>query len=79
MRAATLLTALLPLLGCEQVEPTIHDQCLRNDIFMRCMAALPPGPEQTKYNDWAEVIDSCEDAAMWQSYRKESMVKPECR
>jgi len=33
----------------------------------------------TKYNDWDEVVDSCENAAYYQSKREREVVKPECR
>jgi hypothetical protein len=42
----------------------------RQRIFKECMAALPAGPQSTHYNDWSEVVDSCGDAAYWQSLER---------
>ncbi|TXH17365.1 MAG: hypothetical protein E6R03_04120 [Hyphomicrobiaceae bacterium] len=39
-------------------------------IFMACMMALPAGPQSTHYNDWSEVVDSCNEAAYRQSLEK---------
>lgn len=72
----------LALSGCgENVlpEPSKSDQCMRREIFLQCMASLPKGPEKTTYNDWDEVVESCEKAAWKQSYRKLDQIKMECR
>ena len=69
----------MALVGCEHREEPVIDQCMRREIFFACLSALPKGPERTKYNDWEDVVDSCEHAAVRQSYRLESQVKPECR
>lgn len=42
-------------------------------------AELPKGPEAAVYNDWAEVVTSCQNAAYYHSLRKYEYVKPECR
>ena len=42
----------------------------RQRIFKECMASLPLGPQTTHYNDWSEVVDSCEDVAYYQSQEK---------
>ena len=62
--AISLLVAALT--GCENAGPE-PDQTVRNRIFMECLKALPKGPESTKYNDWGDVVDSCEHAAYYQS------------
>lgn len=43
------------------------DQLMRQKLFKECMALLPAGPQSTKYNDWDEVVDQCDDIARWQS------------
>ena len=69
----------LLLAGCNQfTEPTV-DQCLRREIFTSCMASLPAGPAATKYNDWDEVVSSCENVAYYQALRKKELIKLECR
>jgi hypothetical protein len=40
------------------------DPTLRAVRFEACMKLLPAGPRSTVYNDWDEVVDSC-DAAAW--------------
>ena len=64
------------LIGCEQA--ATYDQCLRREIFQQCMAALPAGPQSTKYNDWDEVVSQCDTAAGHQSIRQRRFIKPEC-
>lgn len=68
------------LVGCEVPRPTNGvDQCLRQELFSKCLAELPKGPEAAVYNDWAEVVTSCQNAAYSHSLRKYEYVKPECR
>lgn len=70
---------LAALTGCDGL-PNQSDQCLRQQLFQQCMAALPKGPERIhNSNDWSEVVDSCEDAAREQSWRKTELIKLECR
>ncbi len=76
---ALLLVWAALLVGCERPSETILDQCMRNQVFERCLTTVPRGPESTRYNDWAEVVGECETAAMYQSYRLRAQVKPECR
>lgn len=76
---ASLLTAGLG--GCGEPSPraTMRDQCLRQSIFLQCLAALPAGPKATMYNDWDEVVSSCESAASYQALRPSFAIKPECK
>lgn len=71
---------LVTLAGCEPPEPrTIVDQCLRTELFERCMRALPAGPALTRYNDWDEVVSECGIQAYHQALRLRENVKKECR
>lgn len=81
------LIAALLLSGCEVQTPGYDqpirvsgpDQCLRAELFQQCLKNAPAGPAVTgKYNDWDEVVDSCEDAAYRQAWRPLSAIKPEC-
>lgn len=56
-----------------------YDQCVRPVLFQQCLAALPAGPQATKYNDLSKVVEACADAARLQSSRRREQVKPECR
>lgn len=72
MKAAIALLIAGLLAGCEQ-KPTYTwepDQTVRAERFDTCLRLLPAGPQATKYNDWAEVVEACADAAYRQSVRK---------
>lgn len=75
--------AVLLLGGCVPPPPppssVILDQCKREVLFARCMAALPTGPASTVSNDWAEVVETCDDTARMQSYRQRRFVPLQCR
>lgn len=70
--------AAIALTGCGEPETSGIDQCMRVELFQQCMSILPAGPKTTMYNDWDEVVDSCESAARLQSIRKVEFIKPEC-
>lgn len=57
------------LMGCDRMLPPIWktDQKLRTEIFFKCMEALPAGPQETKYNDWDEVVTECDNVARYQA------------
>lgn len=74
-----ILLALAALAGCDTAEVPKIDQCMRREIFQQCMAALPKGPTSTVSNDWAEVVEACENAAYYQSKRSGQNIKPECK
>lgn len=83
-KIATLLAVIFTMglvAGCEGTitEKAILDQCMRQKLFEKCMASLPAGPNETVYNDWAEVVDECHDVASYNSYRMKANIKPECR
>ena len=69
----------LLLAGCNQFTAPTVDQCLRREIFTNCLTNLPAGPAATKYNDWDEVVSSCENVAYYQALRKKELIKLECR
>ena len=62
-------------------EDSIPDQCLRREFFQKCLAGIPDGPQEltAAANDWSEVVDSCSSAAYYQSFRKDSHIKRECK
>jgi hypothetical protein len=66
--------------GCEPPrQRTQMDQCIRAELFERCLSKTPTGPVNTKYNDWAEVLDECGTWAQYHSHRLTEHVPPECR
>ncbi len=67
------------LAGCNEYKQPTVDQCLRHEIFKSCLTNLPAGPTATKYNDWDEVVSSCNEAAYYQALREQGQIKPECR
>ena len=71
---------LLLLAGCEWgTQSFAPDQCIRNQIFERCLTTVPKGPDHTRYNDWSEVIEECGSQAYYQSLRDKDTIKPECK
>ena len=83
MKLLLCLFICIMLFGCEtgknDKDKIVVDQCLRQQLFKECMECLPAGPQSTKYNDWAEVVNECRTTAYYHSMRKASQVKPECR
>lgn len=76
MKRILFLAPLLFLAGCNPPPGSelssmqyMPDQKLRAERFDTCMKNLPAGPEKTHYNDWSEVVDSCNDAAYYQSLK----------
>jgi hypothetical protein len=76
-----LLIAVLTLVGCtpENMGREQLDQCIRWQLFQQCMAALPAGPVQAKYNDWDEVVSQCESTASRAAYRIPELVPDTCK
>lgn len=68
MKYVLTLVITLILVGCVGNIPEYHqDIKLRQEIFFRCLSALPAGPQATKYNDWDEVVNECGQQADWMS------------
>lgn len=82
-KRAFILVALIGLLsvGCDRapMETREADQCLRAELFEKCMNLLPAGPDETVYNDWDEVVSECGTQAYYQSIRYVSKIKDGCR
>ncbi len=68
MIKALLILSIILLAGCE-VKRQRANQELRSKLFFECLEKIPKGPERTKYNDWAEVVDECGDQAYYMSLR----------
>ncbi len=68
MKIAFIIAALV-LTGCDAYKQTLPDQALRRQIFTDCLKNLPAGPDQTRYNDWAEVVNECGSQAYYQSLK----------
>lgn len=79
MKPIIILAALM-LVGCDKPPQSMRevDQCLRREIFMQCLAAVPKGPESTRYNDWDEVVSQCGSQAYYTALRRISQIKEEC-
>lgn len=72
------LVVMLLCVGCSD-NPQETDQCMRVELFNNCLKELPAGPVSTKYNDWAEVVEACNNTSFYMSQRKRDYIKPECR
>ena len=79
-RTTAAITLALALTACDgSIGVSTPDQCMRAALFASCMRALPAGPVSSQYNDWDEVVATCESAAYRQSLRGAQHIKPECR
>lgn len=80
MKLLTVIPIALLITGCDYPERSWGpDQCLRQELFKQCLAALPAGPVSTEYNDWDEVVSKCETSSYYQSLRSTEYIKLECR
>lgn len=70
-QAAVLLAALLG--GCGEYSIGL-DQCMRREIFARCVDAAKGVAGVS-----GDAISACESAAAYQSKRKESLIAQECQ
>jgi len=43
----------------EEIDREIRMQEKQQEIFFKCLANIPKGPESTVTNDWDEVVDKC--------------------
>lgn len=70
----------IAIVGCKGSANSdmVIDQCLRIQLAQQCVKDLPASPVETKYNDWDEVINQCDENSMRQSVRLRKYVKPEC-
>jgi len=55
------------LVGCNETQPQLVNQKERQRLFKECLAAIPPGPTMTQYNDWQEVVEECGQQAYYQA------------
>ncbi len=76
MRAGLLVLLCLVVSACAPDEST--NQCMRRELFKECMQLLPAGPVATHYNDWAEVVDQCEQRAYYESIQLVTNIPQEC-
>lgn len=72
----------LALAACDvpEQEKSGPDQCIRIELFDKCLSKLPAGPTHTvASNDWDEVVEACQDSAYRMSLKPMNLIKPECR
>lgn len=72
MKVIILALLCLCIVGCAK-DPTV-DQRVRAEQFHACLASLPAGPVQTKYNDWAEIISECSSYAYYVALQDENLI-----
>jgi hypothetical protein len=67
MRNRIWLCGMALLAGCDPTIPSgpVVNQEIRERVFFECLARVPKGPDQTKYNDWAEVVEECGSQAYY--------------
>jgi hypothetical protein len=64
-KSTGILALAATLTACGEIEIWETDQSKRQELFKECMELLPSGPKSTHYNDWAEVVDECNDYARY--------------
>jgi len=60
----------LLLAGCDEMKGPVVNQEIRERLFFQCLERIPKGPEQTKYNDWDEVISECGTQAYYMALNR---------
>ena len=72
MKKLTVIAAVLLLAGCNMEHCSWRPiPAERQALFQQCMESLPAGPQQTHYNDWAEVVQECSEYSYYASTRAE--------
>ena len=74
-----IISVTILLSACDALKGPTPNQCLRQELFEKCMAILPKGPNATQYNDWAEVVTSCRQQAYYSSLRPETQIPVQCK
>lgn len=64
------------LSACAESDESVPDNCLRAEIFKQCMAAIPNNLHDANFS---LSINACDSAALYQSKRRTSLIKKECR
>jgi len=77
MSRITVLALAALLAACQPA--TEANQCMRAELFKECMALVPPGPQSTHYNDWAEVVSACGSQAYYLSLRPRVEIPKGCK
>ena len=62
----------LLLAGCDEVKGPVVNQEIRERLFFQCLERIPKGPEQTKYNDWDDVVSECGTQAYYMSLNRQT-------
>lgn len=68
------LATLFVLTGCAKTPETLAKEAPRREeraayrqaAFYSCMKSLPAGPVSTQYNDWDEVVSTCDNVSYYQ-------------
>ena len=76
MRMTGFLLVLALLAGCGP--STITDQCLRKELFSKCMELSPDDPGSAVYKSPEELLTYCANASLSRSSRPPEQVKPAC-
>lgn len=76
MKMPGIILIFVLLAGCEP--STITDQCLRKELFSKCIELSPADPANTMYQNRDELVSYCEKASFSRSSRPRDLVKAEC-
>jgi hypothetical protein len=76
MRVTGFMLVLVLLAGCGP--STITDQCLRKELFSKCMDVSPDDPGSAVYKSHEELLTYCANASLSRSSKPPEQVKPAC-
>ena len=74
MRVTGFMLVLVLLAGCGP--STITDQCLRKELFSKCMDVSPDDPGSAVYKSHEELLTYCANASLSRSSKPPEQVKP---
>lgn len=76
IKTSLCVSLVLALSGCGPKPPETKwctDEEKRIERFDQCLKLLPSGPATTEYNDWSEVVETCDGI----SYSQAQVWRPE--
>lgn len=71
IKLLVLMCTLMVLAGCDDKGLSNYRQAEKERVFFKCLEKIPKGPVKTHYNDWGDVVDSCNHFATYSTYNLE--------
>jgi hypothetical protein len=61
------------------IEPQIADVCKQKVYFDECLSKIPEISKSLQYNNWAEIVDACEQSSYKLSIKMSKYVENNCK